>query len=95
MFQLDHDAQTGKRLWEAILGGNVSVSTITYVVKAKQYVCVMTGYSMKVPKLATEVPDITRRITATQFTQSRYRGSLDASLDARFRTCNLVRCAVV
>jgi hypothetical protein len=54
----------------AIVGGNVSVSTITYAVKSKQCVCVMTGYNLKVPELATEVPDITRRITATQFTCS-------------------------
>jgi hypothetical protein len=56
--QLNHDAQTGKKLWEAILGGNVSVSTITYAVKGKQYVCVMTGYNLKVPELAAEVPDM-------------------------------------
>ncbi len=52
------DAQTGKKLWEAILGGNVSVSTITYAVNGKQYVCVMTGYNLKVPELAAEVPDM-------------------------------------
>ncbi|HTW67512.1 MAG TPA: PQQ-binding-like beta-propeller repeat protein [Bryobacteraceae bacterium] len=37
------DAATGKKLWEAILGGSISVSTITYAVNGKQYVAVMTG----------------------------------------------------
>jgi glucose dehydrogenase len=49
---------TGKKLWEAILGGNISVSTITYAVNGKQYVCVMTGYNLKVPELSAEVPDM-------------------------------------
>jgi len=30
-------------LWETIVGGIVSVSTITYAVNGKQYVAVMTG----------------------------------------------------
>jgi alcohol dehydrogenase (cytochrome c) len=37
------DAATGKQLWESILGGPISVSTITYAVNGKQYVAVMTG----------------------------------------------------
>ena len=37
------DAETGKVLWETIVGGIVSVSTITYAVNGKQYVAVMTG----------------------------------------------------
>jgi hypothetical protein len=37
------DAETGKVLWETIVGGIVSVSTITYAVNWKQYVAVMTG----------------------------------------------------
>ena len=52
------DARTGKRLWETILGGNVSVSTITYAVKGRQYVAVMTGDNMKVPELLGEVPEL-------------------------------------
>jgi alcohol dehydrogenase (cytochrome c) len=52
------DANTGKRLWESILGGNVSVSTITYAVNGKQYICVMTGDNLKVPELSAEVPDM-------------------------------------
>jgi PQQ-dependent dehydrogenase (methanol/ethanol family) len=52
------DVDSGKKLWEAILGGNISVSTITYAVNGKQYICVMTGYNLKVPELAAEVPDM-------------------------------------
>jgi alcohol dehydrogenase (cytochrome c) len=37
------DAETGKILWETILGGVISVSTITYAVNGTQYVAVMTG----------------------------------------------------
>jgi alcohol dehydrogenase (cytochrome c) len=37
------DAATGQKLWESILGGPVSVSTITYAVKGKQYIAVTTG----------------------------------------------------
>lgn len=37
------DADTGKVLWETVVGGIVSVSTITYAVNGKQYVAVMTG----------------------------------------------------
>jgi PQQ-dependent dehydrogenase (methanol/ethanol family) len=52
------DAETGKMLWESILGGNISVSTITYAVNGKQYICVMTGYNLKVPELSAEVPEM-------------------------------------
>ena len=37
------DADTGKILWESILGGVIQVSTITYAVNGKQYVAVLTG----------------------------------------------------
>lgn len=37
------DATTGAKLWETILGGPISVSTITYAVNGRQYVAVMTG----------------------------------------------------
>ena len=40
------DAATGKQLWETILGGNISVSTITYAVNGKQYVTVAAGTSL-------------------------------------------------
>jgi alcohol dehydrogenase (cytochrome c) len=37
------DADTGKILWEAILGGVIQMSTISYAVDGRQYVAVMTG----------------------------------------------------
>ncbi len=52
------DARTGRRLWETILGGNVSVSTISYAVRGKQYVAVMTGDNLKVPELLGLVPEL-------------------------------------
>jgi len=52
------DAETGKKLWEAILGGNISVSTITYAVNGKQYIAVITGDNAKVPELSAEFPEI-------------------------------------
>jgi alcohol dehydrogenase (cytochrome c) len=52
------DAETGKQLWETILGGNTSVSTITYAVRGKQYVAVMTGDNPKVPELSALFPEI-------------------------------------
>jgi len=52
------DIDTGQKLWEAILGGNISVSTITYAVHGRQYICVMTGYNLKVPELSAEVPEM-------------------------------------
>jgi alcohol dehydrogenase (cytochrome c) len=52
------DAATGKQLWQVILGGNVSVSTITYAVEGRQYVAVMTGENLKVPELLGVVPEL-------------------------------------
>jgi glucose dehydrogenase len=52
------DANNGKMLWESILGGNISVSTITYGVGGKQYVAVMTGDNLKLPELTGEVPEL-------------------------------------
>jgi glucose dehydrogenase len=37
------DADTGKILWEAILGGAIENSTISYSVNGKQYIAVLTG----------------------------------------------------
>ena len=34
------------------------MSTITYAVNGKQYVCVMTGDNPKVPELSAEVPEM-------------------------------------
>src|SRR6185503_5715547 len=52
------DAENGKELWQTTLVGNISVSTITYAVKGKQYVAVMTGDNPKVPELSREVPEL-------------------------------------
>ncbi len=38
-----YDAKTGEQLWQSILGGPISVSTITYEVNGKQYIAVITG----------------------------------------------------
>ena len=53
--KLDADV---KQLWESILGGNISVSTVTYAVNGKQYVAVMTGDNPKVPELSGEFPEM-------------------------------------
>jgi PQQ-dependent dehydrogenase (methanol/ethanol family) len=53
-----YDDATGKQLWESVLGGNVSVSTISYGVNGKQYIAVMTGNNPKVPELLGEFPEI-------------------------------------
>src|SRR6185369_17230633 len=40
------DADSGKILWEQIVGGVVTTSTITYAVNGKQYVAVLTGTTL-------------------------------------------------
>jgi alcohol dehydrogenase (cytochrome c) len=52
------DAETGKELWQTTLVGNPSVSTITYAVKGKQYVAIMTGDNPKMPELLNEFPEL-------------------------------------
>ncbi|MDX1563164.1 MAG: PQQ-binding-like beta-propeller repeat protein [Gammaproteobacteria bacterium] len=52
------DATSGEPLWETILGGNVSVSTISYAAAGKQYIAVMTGDNLKVPELLGVVPEL-------------------------------------
>ena len=42
------DADTGKVLWESILGGMIMTSTISYAVNGKQYVMVFTGEGQSV-----------------------------------------------
>jgi alcohol dehydrogenase (cytochrome c) len=42
------DAETGKILWETVLGGMIMTSTITYSVNGKQYVLVNTGEGQSV-----------------------------------------------
>jgi alcohol dehydrogenase (cytochrome c) len=53
-----YDAETGQRLWESILGGSISVSTITYAVNGKQYVAVMTGNGLLDGVLLGETPEL-------------------------------------
>jgi alcohol dehydrogenase (cytochrome c) len=45
------DADSGKILWEQVVGGPISVSTITYAVNGKQYVSVITGDNLAIPGL--------------------------------------------
>lgn len=52
------DAETGKVLWQTILGGSISVSTITYAVNGKQYVAVMTGDGLLTTSLVNLTPDL-------------------------------------
>ena len=40
------DSDNGKVLWESVLGGTITTSTITYAVNGKQYVAVLTGTSV-------------------------------------------------
>jgi hypothetical protein len=52
------DAYTGKQLWEGIVGGHVSVSTISYGVQGKQYVAVLTGDGGLDGTLLAETPEL-------------------------------------
>jgi alcohol dehydrogenase (cytochrome c) len=58
-----YDAENGKVLWETVLGGSISVSTITYGVNGKQYVAVMTGDGLLtqgvVKSVAPEIKPVT------------------------------------
>jgi alcohol dehydrogenase (cytochrome c) len=53
-----YDADNGKILWETLLGGPISVSTITYSVNGKQYVAVMTGDTLATNMYLRQLPDI-------------------------------------
>jgi glucose dehydrogenase len=53
------DADDGKVLWEAVVGGMIINSTISYAVNGKQYVMVYTGGGQSVtsgPLLVTAMP---------------------------------------
>ncbi|MGH9783859.1 MAG: hypothetical protein ACRD88_06695, partial [Terriglobia bacterium] len=53
------DADTGKVLWESILGGVIQMSTITYSVNGKQYLAVMTGQGQSGTQgVLRQVPDL-------------------------------------
>lgn len=55
------DAETGKQLWEGIVGGSIAVSTITYSVNGKQYIAILTGDGALGPGLVTlHAPEIKR-----------------------------------
>ncbi|MEP6963801.1 MAG: PQQ-binding-like beta-propeller repeat protein, partial [Acidobacteriota bacterium] len=61
-----YDAQSGKQLWEAIVGGSVAVSTITYAVDGKQYVAVLTGEGAMTNGLtAIQAPELKRVLNST------------------------------
>jgi PQQ-dependent dehydrogenase (methanol/ethanol family) len=53
-----YDAVDGKMLWETILGGPVSVSTVSYAVNGKQYICVMTGDTLATNMYLRGLPDV-------------------------------------
>ncbi len=52
------DDQTGKILWQTVVGGSVAVSTITYAVNGKQYVAVLTGDGAMTAGLTNMTPDL-------------------------------------
>lgn len=52
------DARSGDKLWETVLGANISVSTISYAVNGRQYVAVMTGDNLKATELLGIVPEL-------------------------------------
>ncbi len=57
------DAETGKQLWEGIVGGSISVSTITYAVNGKQYVAVLTGEGAMTNGVVQEHAPELKRVT--------------------------------
>ena len=54
------DADSGKILWESILGGMIQMSTITYSINGKQYVAVMSGDGNSATENPIEMSGITR-----------------------------------
>jgi alcohol dehydrogenase (cytochrome c) len=52
------DVYTGKQLWEGIVGGHVSVSTISYAAGGKQYIAIMTGDGLLDGSLLAETPEL-------------------------------------
>ncbi len=54
------DADSGKILWETIIGGMIQTSTITYAVNGKQYVAVMSGDGNSATENPVELSKITR-----------------------------------
>ncbi len=70
--QTNGSADSGKILWETILGGSVSVSTITYAANGKQYVAVMTGDGLLTTSLLNLTPALKPRAATTRSTCSYY-----------------------
>ena len=56
------DADTGKVVWETIVGGVVQTSTITYAVNGKQYVAVLSGDGNSGTRNPAELGNITSPI---------------------------------
>lgn len=52
------DANSGKVLWEQVVGGPISNSTITYSVKGQQYIAVMTGDGLLTTSVVAYVPGL-------------------------------------
>jgi alcohol dehydrogenase (cytochrome c) len=52
------DADTGKILWETILGGPILTSTISYAVNGKQYVAVLTGEGSITGGILQHLPEV-------------------------------------
>ena len=50
------DADSGKVLWETVVGGIVMTSTITYAVNGKQYVAILTGDGQSVTQARCRSP---------------------------------------
>jgi PQQ-dependent dehydrogenase (methanol/ethanol family) len=53
------DAVTGKVLWEQVVGGPISNSTITYSVRGQQYIAAVTGDGLLTPSVVAYVPGLT------------------------------------
>ncbi|MDC0598377.1 hypothetical protein OAP18_00840, partial [Gammaproteobacteria bacterium] len=46
------DDETGETLWETIVGGTISSSTISYAVDGKQYIAILTGDNLILTQMA-------------------------------------------
>ncbi|MEO5926978.1 MAG: PQQ-binding-like beta-propeller repeat protein [Bryobacteraceae bacterium] len=61
-----YDAVTGKQLWEQLVGGSVSVSTISYAVNGKQYIAILTGEGVMTNGLVSlRAPELKRALNHT------------------------------
>jgi alcohol dehydrogenase (cytochrome c) len=61
-----YDAATGKKLWETIVGGAVTVSNISYAVNGKQYIAILTGDGlMTAGVVQANAPELKRAPTNT------------------------------